>query len=120
MRSLALFLLALSAAAQDATVLKPARVFDGDTSHEAWEVRVRGGRGGVRGGAPRAPPPAPPPPPPPLPSTPLALRSSISPAPRCCPGWWKGTRTFCSTPTTKLHGTTRWLTKAWPCAWRAR
>ena len=44
MRSLALFLLALSAAAQDATVLKPARVFDGDTSHEAWAVRVRGGR----------------------------------------------------------------------------
>src|ERR1039458_7261027 len=44
MRSLALFLLALSAAAQDATVLKPARVFDGETSHEAWAVRVRGGR----------------------------------------------------------------------------
>src|SRR5664279_2036286 len=44
MRSLALFLLALSAAAQDATVLKPARVFDGETSHEGWAVRVRGGR----------------------------------------------------------------------------
>src|ERR1022692_3493151 len=42
--SLALFLLALSAAAQDATVLKPARVFDGEISHEAWAVRVRGGR----------------------------------------------------------------------------
>src|ERR1022692_3497364 len=44
MRSLALFLLALSAAAQDATVLQPARVFDGETSHEAWAVRVRAGR----------------------------------------------------------------------------
>jgi imidazolonepropionase-like amidohydrolase len=44
MRSLALFLLALSAAAQDATVLKPARVFDGETLHEAWAVRVRGDR----------------------------------------------------------------------------
>src|ERR1019366_2579825 len=42
MRSLALFLLALSAAAQDATVLKPARVFDGETTHEGWAVRVRG------------------------------------------------------------------------------
>src|ERR1017187_6811200 len=44
MRSLALFLLALSAAAQDATVLKPARVFDGETTHEGWAVRVRGSR----------------------------------------------------------------------------
>src|SRR6266851_926297 len=44
MRSFALFLLGLAAFAQDATVLKPARVFDGDTSHEAWAVRVRGGR----------------------------------------------------------------------------
>jgi imidazolonepropionase-like amidohydrolase len=44
MRSLALFLLALAAAAQDATVLQPARVFDGETSHEGWAVRVRGGR----------------------------------------------------------------------------
>ena len=44
MRSLALFLLALSACAQDVTVLKPARVFDGETSHDAWAVRVRGAR----------------------------------------------------------------------------
>jgi imidazolonepropionase-like amidohydrolase len=44
MRSLALFLLAFTAAAQDATVLKPARVFDGETLHEGWAVRVRGGR----------------------------------------------------------------------------
>src|ERR1035438_487323 len=44
MRSLALFLLAVCAAAQDATVLKPARVFDGETSHEGWAVRVRAGR----------------------------------------------------------------------------
>src|ERR1039458_3960459 len=44
MRSLALFLLAVCAAAQDATVLRPARVFDGETSHEAWAVRVRAGR----------------------------------------------------------------------------
>jgi imidazolonepropionase-like amidohydrolase len=44
MRSLALFLLALAAAAQDATLLQPARVFDGETSHEGWAVRVRGGR----------------------------------------------------------------------------
>src|SRR4249919_3780574 len=44
MRPLAPFLLALAAFAQDATVLKPARVFDGDTSHDAWAVSVRGGR----------------------------------------------------------------------------
>src|SRR5450432_3695991 len=44
MRSLAFVLLALSAHAQDVTVLKPDRVFDGETSHEAWAVRVRGGR----------------------------------------------------------------------------
>jgi imidazolonepropionase-like amidohydrolase len=28
----------------DTVVLKPARVFDGETSHEGWLVRVRGGR----------------------------------------------------------------------------
>jgi imidazolonepropionase-like amidohydrolase len=44
MRSLATFLLALAAFAQEATVLKPARVFDGDTSHDAWAVRIRGNR----------------------------------------------------------------------------
>src|SRR5260370_7218498 len=44
MRPPAPFLLALAAFAQDVTVLKPARVFDGDTSHEAWAVRVRGNR----------------------------------------------------------------------------
>ena len=44
MRPLAPFLLALAAFAQDVTVLKPARVFDGETSHEAWAVRVRGDR----------------------------------------------------------------------------
>ncbi len=44
MRPLAPFLLALAAFAQDATVLKPARVFDGDTSHDAWAVRIRGNR----------------------------------------------------------------------------
>lgn len=44
MRFLALFLLAICALAQDATVLKPARVFDGEVSHDAWAVRVRGGR----------------------------------------------------------------------------
>ena len=45
MRSLyVFFLLALAAFAQDATVLKPARVFDGETTHEGWAVRVRGDR----------------------------------------------------------------------------
>ena len=35
----------LAAQAQnDSTVLKPARVFDGETSHEGWLVRVRGQR----------------------------------------------------------------------------
>ena len=41
---IALFVFALGAAAQDATVLKPARVFDGEASHEGWAVRVRAGR----------------------------------------------------------------------------
>src|SRR5450631_3359647 len=44
MRCLLLFIIAVCAAAQDATVLKPARVFDGETLHEAWAVRVRGDR----------------------------------------------------------------------------
>jgi imidazolonepropionase-like amidohydrolase len=44
MRSLLLLIFALCVAAQDATVLKPARVFDGETLHEAWAVRVRGDR----------------------------------------------------------------------------
>jgi imidazolonepropionase-like amidohydrolase len=44
MRCLLLFIIALCATAQDATVLKPARVFDGETLHEAWAVRVRGDR----------------------------------------------------------------------------
>ncbi|MEO8370091.1 MAG: amidohydrolase family protein [Candidatus Solibacter sp.] len=44
MRLCLLFLLAFAAAAQDAIVLKPARVFDGETAHEGWAVRVRGGR----------------------------------------------------------------------------
>ncbi len=30
--------------AQDAMVLRPARVFDGETMHEGWAVRTRGGR----------------------------------------------------------------------------
>ena len=30
--------------AQDATVLRPARVFDGESMHEGWAVRTRGGR----------------------------------------------------------------------------
>jgi imidazolonepropionase-like amidohydrolase len=30
--------------AQEAAVLKPARVFDGETTHEGWAVRTRGGR----------------------------------------------------------------------------
>ena len=44
MRPLLLFVIALSAAAQEATVLKPARVFDGEALHDAWAVRVRAGR----------------------------------------------------------------------------
>src|SRR5437764_2650024 len=44
MRFLAVFTLAIAAVAQDSTVLKPARVFDGEISHEAWAVRVRAGR----------------------------------------------------------------------------
>jgi imidazolonepropionase-like amidohydrolase len=44
MRFVAIFLFALAAFAQDVIVLKPARVFDGDISHDAWAVRVRGNR----------------------------------------------------------------------------
>jgi len=39
-----LALLPWLALAQDATVLKPARVFDGDAMHEGWAVRTRSGR----------------------------------------------------------------------------
>jgi imidazolonepropionase-like amidohydrolase len=44
MRPLAAFLFALAAFAQDAIVLKPARVFDGEASHDAWAVLIRGNR----------------------------------------------------------------------------
>jgi imidazolonepropionase-like amidohydrolase len=44
MRPLLFFVFALCAGAQDIIVLKPARVFDGETLHEAWAVRVRGDR----------------------------------------------------------------------------
>jgi imidazolonepropionase-like amidohydrolase len=40
----ALSLLPLSAPAQSVTVLRPARVFDGDALHEGWAVRVAGNR----------------------------------------------------------------------------
>src|ERR1700730_4466937 len=43
MRSV-LFLVLLPLSAQQAVVLKPARVFDGETMHEAWSVRVNGNR----------------------------------------------------------------------------
>jgi hypothetical protein len=33
-----------SAPAPEVTILRPARVFDGDALHEGWAVRVRGGR----------------------------------------------------------------------------
>ena len=39
-----LVLLPAAALAQETFVLKPARVFDGDTVHEGWAVRTRGGR----------------------------------------------------------------------------
>ncbi len=38
------FLLAFAAQAQEYTVLKPARVFDGEATREGWAVRVRGNR----------------------------------------------------------------------------
>jgi imidazolonepropionase-like amidohydrolase len=44
MRLVAVLLFALAAFAQDVIVLKPARVFDGDISHDDWAVRVRGNR----------------------------------------------------------------------------
>ena len=40
----ALFLMGLHALAQPATVLRPARVFDGESMHEGWLVRVKGDR----------------------------------------------------------------------------
>jgi len=45
-RTLALCVAALAAQAQqtDSVVLKPARVFDGEATHEGWLVRVHGGR----------------------------------------------------------------------------
>jgi imidazolonepropionase-like amidohydrolase len=45
MRALLPFLILIaSAAAQDAIVLKPASVFDGETTHQGWAVRVRANR----------------------------------------------------------------------------
>jgi imidazolonepropionase-like amidohydrolase len=39
------------------TILKPARVFDGDTMHEGWAVRVKGDRIDYAGPDPGGPPP---------------------------------------------------------------
>jgi imidazolonepropionase-like amidohydrolase len=39
-----LFLLGLTASAQMPIVLRPARVFDGESIHEGWTVRVKGDR----------------------------------------------------------------------------
>jgi imidazolonepropionase-like amidohydrolase len=39
-----LFLIPAFLAAQESFVLRPARVFDGDSMHEGWAVRTRGGR----------------------------------------------------------------------------
>jgi imidazolonepropionase-like amidohydrolase len=39
-----LFIIPALLAAQDSFVLRPARVFDGDSMHEGWAVRTRGGR----------------------------------------------------------------------------
>ena len=46
------FLLPALLAAQDAIVLRPARVFDGDSMHEGWAVRIRGAR--IEGAGPAA------------------------------------------------------------------
>jgi imidazolonepropionase-like amidohydrolase len=42
--ALSLFALSLCAYAQPASVLRPARVFDGDSTHEGWAVKVTAGR----------------------------------------------------------------------------
>jgi imidazolonepropionase-like amidohydrolase len=46
------FLLGLTASAQSPTVLRPARVFDGESLHEGWTVRVKGDRIESAGPAP--------------------------------------------------------------------
>src|SRR5205807_2027805 len=43
-RAFLLFSLTLAAQQPEPLILKPARVFDGESSHEGWLVRVRGGR----------------------------------------------------------------------------
>src|ERR1039458_8970553 len=48
-------LVPLSAPAQAVTVLRPARVFDGDALHEGWAVRVAGNRIEAAGPAPSVP-----------------------------------------------------------------
>src|SRR5688500_11671847 len=63
-RMVALTMLAAAAAAQPGAqqapavvVLRPARVFDGETLHEGWTVRIRGQRIEAPGPAAGAPPP---------------------------------------------------------------
>ena len=63
-RMVALTMLAAAAAAQPGAqqapavvVLRPARVFDGETLHEGWTVRIRGQRIEAAGPAAGAPPP---------------------------------------------------------------
>ena len=84
------------------TVLRPARVFDGDTMHEGWAVRVRGDR--IESAGPAA-----------------SISSSGAtaldlPGTTLMPGLVEGTRTCCCTPTTRRRGTIRCCTKASACA----
>ncbi len=44
LRTLLLLLFLLPLAAQPILVLKAARVFDGETMHQNWSVRIRGNR----------------------------------------------------------------------------
>ena len=81
------------------TVLRPARVFDGDAMREGWAVRVRGDR--IEAAGPAA-------------GVSAARRHDRRHAGRrrSCPGWWKDTPTCCCIPTTKRPGTTRSCTRA--------
>jgi hypothetical protein len=96
-----------SAAAADAiTILKPARVWDGDAMHEGWSVRVKGERIDAVG---------------PESATAAAGARVIDlPGTTLTPGLVEATRTSSCTPITRHRGPIRCRARDWRCAWRAR
>ena len=93
-----------AASAVDVTVLKPARVFDGETMHEGWAVLVRGDRIEAAG-----------------PTVDAAGAKVVDlPGPTLMPGMVEGHSHILLHAYNETSGTIRWRMKGWRCARRGR